>query len=66
MYLSDIYTISANLAGLPGLSLPCGYVDGLPVGLQILGKPFKEGEILRAGRILRRPMPSRTSILNFN
>ena len=51
MYLSDIYTISANLAGIPGLSLPCGYVDGLPVGLQILGKPFKEEEILRAGRI---------------
>ena len=51
MYLSDIYTISANLAGIPGLSLPCGYVDGLPVGLQILGKPFKEDEILRAGRI---------------
>ena len=54
MYLSDIYTISANLAGLPGLSLPCGYVDGLPVGLQILGKPFKEGEILRAGRIFEK------------
>ncbi len=46
MYLSDIYTISANLAGIPGLSLPCGYSDGLPVGLQILGKPFKEDELL--------------------
>jgi aspartyl-tRNA(Asn)/glutamyl-tRNA(Gln) amidotransferase subunit A len=49
MYLSDIYTISANLAGIPGLSVPCGYVDGLPVGLQILGKPFKEDEILAMG-----------------
>ena len=49
MYLSDIYTISANLAGIPGLSVPCGYVDGLPVGLQILGKPFKEHEILAMG-----------------
>ncbi|MBK1880382.1 Asp-tRNA(Asn)/Glu-tRNA(Gln) amidotransferase subunit GatA [Pelagicoccus mobilis] len=46
MYLSDIYTISANLAGVPGMSLPCGYSDGLPVGLQILGKPFKEDEML--------------------
>lgn len=46
MYLSDIYTISANLAGIPGMSLPCGYSDGLPVGLQILGKPFKEDEML--------------------
>ncbi|MBD5778188.1 Asp-tRNA(Asn)/Glu-tRNA(Gln) amidotransferase subunit GatA [Pelagicoccus sp. NFK12] len=46
MYLSDIYTISANLAGIPGMSLPCGYSDGLPVGLQILGKPFKEDELL--------------------
>ncbi len=51
MYLSDIYTISANLAGIPGLSLPCGYVDGLPVGLQVLGKPFKEDEILKLGWI---------------
>ncbi len=49
MYLSDIYTISANLAGIPGLSVPCGYVEGLPVGLQILGKPFKEDELLAMG-----------------
>ena len=54
MYLSDIYTISANLAGIPGLSLPCGYVEGLPVGLQILGKPFKEEEIFRVGRIFEK------------
>ncbi len=46
MYLSDIFTISANLAGIPGLSLPCGYSDGMPIGLQILGKPFKEEELL--------------------
>jgi len=49
MYLSDIYTISANLAGIPGMSLPCGYSDGMPVGLQILGKPFKEDELLAIG-----------------
>jgi aspartyl-tRNA(Asn)/glutamyl-tRNA(Gln) amidotransferase subunit A len=43
MYLSDIYTISANLAGIPAISIPCGYTKaGLPVGLQILAKPFAE------------------------
>ncbi|MFA6350571.1 MAG: amidase family protein, partial [Candidatus Omnitrophota bacterium] len=48
MYLSDIYTISANLAGIPALSLPCGFTKGnLPVGLQLLGKPFDEELILR-------------------
>jgi len=46
MYLADIYTISANLAGLPAISIPCGNVDGLPVGLQITGKMFDEGDIL--------------------
>ncbi len=50
MYLSDIYTISANLAGIPGMSLPCGFSeDGLPIGLQILGKPFQEDELMSIG-----------------
>ncbi|GEO27536.1 glutamyl-tRNA(Gln) amidotransferase subunit A [Alicyclobacillus acidoterrestris] len=47
MYLNDIYTIPANLAGIPGASVPCGFVDGLPVGLQVLAKPFAERTILR-------------------
>ncbi len=48
MYLSDVFTIPVNLAGLPGISIPCGFSsDGLPVGLQIIGKPFEEGTILR-------------------
>ena len=48
MYLSDIFTISVNLAGLPGLSLPCGFDgDGLPIGMQIIGKHFDEATILR-------------------
>jgi len=50
MYLSDIFTLSANLAGIPGLSVPCGFSsDGLPIGLQILGKHFDEGKILKVG-----------------
>lgn len=48
MYLNDICTIPANLAGLPAVSVPCGLVDGLPVGLQFIGKLFDEGTILRA------------------
>ncbi|MFZ5924718.1 MAG: Asp-tRNA(Asn)/Glu-tRNA(Gln) amidotransferase subunit GatA [Bacillota bacterium] len=48
MYLSDIYTVTANLAGIPGISIPCGFgEDGMPVGLQILGKHFDEGTVLR-------------------
>ena len=46
MYLNDIYTTAANLAGLPGMSVPCGFVDGLPVGLQILAPHFEEGRLL--------------------
>ena len=49
MYLGDIYTISANLAGLPGISLPCGFdKDGMPIGMQLLGDCFAEDKILRA------------------
>lgn len=49
LYLEDIFTISANLAGIPGLSIPAGKVEGLPVGIQLLGKPFGEGELIKAG-----------------
>jgi len=49
MYLADIFTVPANLAGIPGLSLPCGFTGGLPVGLQLLGRPFEETTLLRAG-----------------
>ncbi|MFA5882214.1 MAG: Asp-tRNA(Asn)/Glu-tRNA(Gln) amidotransferase subunit GatA [Eubacteriales bacterium] len=48
MYLSDIFTISVNLAGIPGLSMPCGFSGGLPVGLQLMGKPFGEGTLFQA------------------
>ena len=46
MYLNDIYTIAANLAGLPGMSIPCGFDGGLPVGLQLIGNYFEEGRLL--------------------
>jgi aspartyl-tRNA(Asn)/glutamyl-tRNA(Gln) amidotransferase subunit A len=46
VYLSDIYTVSLNLAGLPGVSVPCGMAGGLPVGLQWIGKPFQETDLL--------------------
>ncbi len=49
MYLGDIYTVSVNLAGLPGISLPCGFdQNGMPVGMQLLGKAFDEKSIIRA------------------
>ncbi len=49
MYLSDIFTISVNLAGVPALSLPCGFSsDGMPIGLQIIGRAFDEATVLRA------------------
>jgi aspartyl-tRNA(Asn)/glutamyl-tRNA(Gln) amidotransferase subunit A len=55
MYLSDIYTISCNLAGLPGLSIPCGFTRaGLPIGLQLLGPAFEEEKLLRVGRMYER------------
>lgn len=52
MYLSDVCTIPINLAGVPGLSLPFGTVEGLPVGIQLIGKPFDEGTLLRVGYAL--------------
>tara|TARA_B100001059_G_C17830123_1_gene584065 strand:+ start:727 stop:2187 length:1461 start_codon:yes stop_codon:yes gene_type:complete len=49
MYLNDIFTIGANLAGLPAMSIPCGFVDDLPVGLQLVGPHFGEQILLRCG-----------------
>jgi aspartyl-tRNA(Asn)/glutamyl-tRNA(Gln) amidotransferase subunit A len=54
MYLNDIYTIGANLAGLPGISVPCGFVQDLPVGLQIVGPHFSEARVLNAAHAFQR------------
>ncbi len=59
MYLNDIFTVTANIAGIPGLSVPCGTTeDGLPVGLQILGPAFCEEQILRVGNAVEKSLKS--------
>jgi len=63
MYLADVFTIPANMAGIPGIAVPCGFAGGLPVSLQVLGRPFDEATVLRvadayeraAGWAARRP-----------
>ena len=63
MYLGDIYTISVNLAGLPGISLPCGTdSSGLPIGLQLIGDCFQEKQIIRAAYTFESNRPSRPSM----
>ena len=53
MYLNDVFTVTVNMAGLPGIAVPAGLsVDGLPLGLQLIGKPFEEGELFRAGAVI--------------
>jgi aspartyl-tRNA(Asn)/glutamyl-tRNA(Gln) amidotransferase subunit A len=48
MYMSDICTVPINIAGVPAMSLPCGFSEGLPIGMQLIGKHFDEKTILRA------------------
>ena len=59
MYLSDIFTISCNLSGTCGISLPCGFTSdpNLPIGLQLLGKPFGESELLRIAHAYEQATP---------
>jgi aspartyl-tRNA(Asn)/glutamyl-tRNA(Gln) amidotransferase subunit A len=53
MYLNDIFTVTVNMAGLPGISVPAGMSkSGLPLGLQLIGKPFDEGTLLKAGQVI--------------
>jgi aspartyl-tRNA(Asn)/glutamyl-tRNA(Gln) amidotransferase subunit A len=59
MYLADIYTVTADLAGIPGISVPCGKTkSGLPIGLQVLGKHFDEGTILRVAHVVEHGLAS--------
>ena len=53
MYMEDIYTLAVNLAGLPGLSTPAGFINGMPVGLQLIGRPFDEQTILNMAHRLQ-------------
>ena len=46
-YLADVFTVAANLAGLPALSIPAGFANGLPIGLQLMGKHFSESRLLQ-------------------
>lgn len=48
LYMNDILTVPVNMAGLPGMSIPCGLLNGLPIGLQLIGKPFGEGTLIKA------------------
>jgi aspartyl-tRNA(Asn)/glutamyl-tRNA(Gln) amidotransferase subunit A len=62
MYLSDIYTITMNLAGVPGISLPCGFSStGLPIGVQLIGRHFDEARLLRAAHNLERALGVNTT-----
>ena len=57
MYLNDVFTIPVSMSGLPAISIPCGFIKGLPVGLQIIGKPFDEGAILQVAAAFEKSMP---------
>ena len=61
MYLSDIFTISVNLAGLPAIALPCGFSKaGLPIGMQLIGRAFQEDTLLRAAHAYEQATQWRT------
>ncbi len=57
MYLNDVFTIPVSMSGLPAVSIPCGFIKGLPVGLQIIGKAFDEGTILKVAGAFEESMP---------
>jgi aspartyl-tRNA(Asn)/glutamyl-tRNA(Gln) amidotransferase subunit A len=57
MYLADVFTIPANMAGIPGISLPCGFSNDMPVGLQFLGQAFDEATLLGVANAYEQSQP---------
>jgi len=57
MYLTDIYTVSANLAGIPGISIPCGMHNGLPIGVQFMAPKWREDTLVKLGYSVQTAMP---------
>jgi aspartyl-tRNA(Asn)/glutamyl-tRNA(Gln) amidotransferase subunit A len=66
MYLADIFTIPANMAGIPGIAIPCGLSEGLPVSLQLLGKPFDEETVLGVAHAYEQNTEWHTKIAPFD
>jgi aspartyl-tRNA(Asn)/glutamyl-tRNA(Gln) amidotransferase subunit A len=65
MYLADIFTVSVNLAGFPGVSVPCGFTEGaqaLPIGFQVIGRMFDEATMLRVADAYERATPWATRV----
>lgn len=62
MYLNDLYTVSANLCGLPAMSIPCGFADGLPVGMQLIGRPFDEERLLGTAQAFQQATDWHTAV----
>jgi len=61
MYLNDIYTVTADLVGVPGISVPCGYTKAkLPIGLQVLGRHFDESTVFRVGHAVEHAMAAKS------
>ena len=57
LYMADVFTVPINLAGVPAISIPCGFAEGLPIGLQIIGRHFDEASVLRAARAYEEATP---------
>jgi aspartyl-tRNA(Asn)/glutamyl-tRNA(Gln) amidotransferase subunit A len=54
MYLEDVFTLALSLAGLPGMSVPCGFAGGMPVGMQVMGRQYDEATVLRVAHAYER------------
>jgi aspartyl-tRNA(Asn)/glutamyl-tRNA(Gln) amidotransferase subunit A len=65
MYLSDIFTVPANLAGLPAISLPCGKVGKMPIGVQLIGKPFREEDLFLLADYLEQEIIKENKSTNY-